>query len=180
MVIGFQIFVSTGIHTNLNIIGRKKFPLSGRFYCSPEHDKILLFFSRNFLQNQGKSAALLCALRSDVLTFLPDDTLVLAVPRTFFCLFFRSLRCFLEGRFLSQSPCYNKNKMQNDYHPKINFCDTLHFLDDQTTGLCKIQKMVWEKSAFMKTRTQKYVIVATFHPPDAHRRGWALSMSQSV
>ena len=40
-------------------------------------------------------------------TFLsfPEPTLAFAVPRTFFCLFFLSLRCFLPDFFSSSRPC---------------------------------------------------------------------------
>ena len=42
------------------------------------------------------------------LYFLPPPTFALATPRTFFCLFFLSLRCFLPIFLISNKPCYKK------------------------------------------------------------------------
>jgi len=47
------------------------------------------------------------------LTFFPAPTLAFFVPRTFFILFFFSLRCFLAVLDTSNRPCYGTNRKQS-------------------------------------------------------------------
>ena len=63
----------------------------------------LLFYWQVNMTMKYKHILVKCSLY-----FLPPPTFALATPRTFFCLFFLSLRCFLPIFLISNKPCYKK------------------------------------------------------------------------